>query len=113
MKKSLSFLFLFLVLVVALVPCLSWAAEGAVENAATVPGANLAAMLLASLPASWEGWITLVVTLCAAVSAIWPRPRDDAPILWRGLYAVVNALGFNAGRAKNADDAHARAARLG
>lgn len=67
--------------------------------------------LLALLPESWEGWVTLVVTLCAAVSALWPRPAEDAPALVRLLYTVVNALGFNAGKAKNADDAAARKLR--
>ena len=80
--------------------------------AETVPGADLVATLLACLPVSWEGWATLVVTVCAAISAIWPRPKEDAPLLWRALYTVVNALGFNAGKAKNADDANAIAARL-
>lgn len=112
MYKGKSLMVIFCLLFVVLVPCLSWAAEGTTANAAAVPGADLAATLLASLPASWEGWVTLVITLCAAASAIWPRPREDAPMLWRVLYAVVNALGFNAGKAKNADDARADAARL-
>ena len=47
------------------------------------------------------------MTLCAAISAVWPRPADDANELVRFLYTVVNALGFNAGQAKNADDAAA------
>lgn len=67
--------------------------------------------LLAMLPESWEGWVTLAVSLCAAVSALWPRPAEDAPALVRLLYTVVNALGFNAGKAKNADDAAARKLR--
>lgn len=82
----------------------------AVSAEELVDGAAAEALsgLLAMLPASWEGWITLVVTLCAAVSALWPRPAEDAPALVRLLYTVVNALGFNAGKAKNADDAAAR-----
>lgn len=67
--------------------------------------------LLALLPASWEGWVTLAVTLCAAVSALWPRPAEDAPALVRLLYTVVNALGINVAKAKNADDAAARKLR--
>lgn len=56
--------------------------------------------------------MTLVVTLCAALSAVWPRPKDSASPVVRLLYAVVNALGFNAGKARNADDVAAKAARL-
>lgn len=67
--------------------------------------------LLALLPESWEGWVTLAVTLCAAVSALWPRPAEDAPALVRLLYTVVNALGINVAKAKNADDAAARKLR--
>lgn len=67
--------------------------------------------LLAMLPESWEGWVTLAVTLCAAVSALWPRPAEDAPALVRLLYTVVNALGINVAKAKNADDAAARKLR--
>lgn len=79
-------------------------ADGATAEAA---GEALSG-LLALLPESWEGWVTLAVTLCAAVSALWPRPAEDAPALVRLLYTVVNALGFNAGKAKNADDAAAK-----
>lgn len=110
MRKALLFFPPFLAIVIALIPCLSPAAESAAE---TAPGAEFASALLANLPVSWEGWITLVVTVCAALSAVWPRPKEDAPILWRWLYTVVNALGCNAGKAKNADDAKAKAARLG
>lgn len=100
--------FLMAMLSVVVLPCLSLAAE------ATTPpeGADIAATLLGWLPASWEGWVTFVVTLCAAVSTVWPRPSEKANPVLRLLYTVVNALGFNAGKAKNADDAAARAAKL-
>lgn len=105
--KKISFLMTMLAMIVFL-PCLSSAAE-----AVTPPeGANIAATLLGWLPASWEGWVTFVVTVCAAVSAVWPRPSEKANPVLRLLYLVVNALGFNAGKAKNADDAAARAAKL-
>ena len=84
-------------------PCLALAAE-----AETVPGADMVATIISWLPDSWGQWITFVVTLCAAISAVWPRPADDANVLVRFLYTVVNALGFNAGKAQNADDAAAR-----
>ena len=85
-----------------LFPCLALAAE-----AQTVPGADMVATIISGLPQSWGQWITFVVTICAAISAVWPRPADDANVLVRFLYTVVNALGFNAGKAQNADDAAA------
>lgn len=97
----------FLLLCCLLLPVLPAAAEtSAAESADAV------ASLLAMLPESWEGWITLTVTVCAVVSACWPRPADDAPGLVRLLYTVVNALGCNAGKARNADDAAAARRRL-
>jgi len=109
MRKALSIFLLFLVVITVLIPCLLLAADSGPE---AVPGADLAAVMLGYLPASWEGWVTLVVSLCAAISAMWARPADDANIIIRLLYTVVNAIGFNAGKAKNADDAAAKAARL-
>lgn len=90
-----------------ILPCLALAAE-----TVTPPeGADMAAMLLGWLPERWEGWVTFVVTLCAALSAIWPRPAQTASPLLRLLYTLVNALGFNAGKARNADDAAAGAGK--
>ena len=106
MKKTMSFL-VVLVLVAVFLPCPALAGD-----AVSPPeGADMAATILGWLPASWEGWATFVVTLCAAVSAIWPRPAETANPLLRLLYVVVNALGFNAGKAKNADDALAVATK--
>lgn len=97
----------FLLLCCLLLPALS-----AAETSAAAESADAVASLLALLPESWEGWITLTVTVCAAVSACWPRPADDAPGLVRLLYTVVNALGCNAGKARNADDAAATRRQL-
>lgn len=98
--------FLFAVLYVLALSAICWAAEAAeVAKAAESPiGAMIAADVMSWLPASWEGWITSVVTICAAISAVWPRPDEDANVFWRLLYTIVNAIGFNVGKAKNADD---------
>lgn len=113
MRYCKSVMVIFLLLFVVFVPCLLWAAEGVTESAAeTVPGADLMAQILAWLPASWEGWATLVIAACAVIAAAWPRPKEDAHIIWRGLYALVNALAANFGRARNADDHAAKLARL-
>lgn len=111
MRKLLHLIFCFVCIV--FVSAHSWAAEIPAESAAgVVPGADLMAQILAWLPATWEGWTTLVIAICAVVAATWPRPKDDAHILWRGLYALVNALAANFGRARNADDQAARAAKI-
>lgn len=107
MKKL--FMLFFLALVTVLAPCMLSAAESVAEAA---PGADVVRVLLGYLPEAWGGWVTLVITLCAAVSAIWPRPADSAHPLIRFAYLVVNAVGFNSGRARNADDAAARALKL-
>ncbi len=108
--KKLVLVFLFLM--VAAFPAFCLATEATTPAVETVPGADLTATLLGYLPDSWNGWVTLVVTLCAALSAVWPRPAENASGVIRVLYVVVNALGFNAGKARNADDAAAKAARL-
>lgn len=100
MKKNLLTL---LSCLCCLFPCLALAADA--DTAA--PGADIVATIIGWLPESWGQWITFVVTICAAISAVWPRPADDANVVVRFLYTVVNALGFNAGKAQNADDAAA------
>lgn len=75
-------------------------------------GADIMAVLLTCFPDSWGGRVTLAVTICAAVSAVWPRPSDDSNVFVRLLYGLVNAVGFNAGKAQNADDAAAKARKI-
>ena len=50
--------------------------------------------------------------LRSAAERLLPRPKDSASLVLRLLYTVVNAVAFNAGKAKNADDAAARAMKL-
>ena len=83
----------------AFAPLIAMAAEA--EEA--VPGADIVAAILGYLPASWGGWVTLIISVCAAVAAFWPRPKDDAPLPLRLLYAVINAIGFNFKKAQNVD----------
>ena len=108
MRNTLSTSRFFLVVAV-LIPCVLPAADNSPE---AVPGADLAAVILGYLPASWDGWVTLVVSLCAALSSMWSRPPDNANVVIRLLYTIVNAIGFNMGKARNADDQAARAAKL-
>lgn len=111
MRKLLHLIFCFVCIVFVSAHCR--AAEITAESASeVVPGADIMAQILAWLPASWEGWATLVIAVCAVIAAAWPRPKEDAHIIWRGLYALVNALAANFGRARNADDQAARAAKI-
>ena len=111
MRQRKPIMVIFFLLFVVLVPCLLWAAEGVTESEAD-PGTELVALLLAWLPATWEGWATLAVAICAVIAATLPRPREDAHIVWRWLYTLVNALGANFGKAINADDKAAKLAKL-
>ena len=63
---------------------------------------QLVALLLPYLPESWGGWITLVVTVCTVLDAVIPRPKPEANLAWHIIYAIMNALGCNVARAKNA-----------
>lgn len=74
--------------------------------AETMPqGADTAAQLLAMLPESLDGWITLAIGACAVLASVLPRPGAESKWFWRVLYAVINAIGFNVWRARNAKDA--------
>lgn len=105
MSKRIIGLFpVIIILGIAFCVCMGVAAIGQEVGQATVPSAadEIWSFIVSLIPESWEGWITSVVTLCAAISAIWPRPADDAPKPLRLLYALINLLAINAGRAKNA-----------
>lgn len=43
--------------------------------------------------------ITLVISLCAAIAAVTPTPKDDTIVA--KIMKVVNVLGLNVGNAKN------------
>ena len=64
--------------------------------------AQALASLLDYLPTSWEGRAMLAVTVCAVLASVIPPPREDAPLLWRILYNVINALACNFRHARNA-----------
>lgn len=112
MRHRKPIMVIFFLLFVVLVPCLLWAADGATESAPD-PVAELVDLMLAWLPETWEGWATLAIAICAVIAATLPRPREDAHIVWRWLYALINALGANFGKAINADDKAAKLAKLG
>jgi hypothetical protein len=57
--------------------------------------------LIAALP-DWLVAITTLVTACAGVAALTPTKSDDKIIAV--LLNIINVVGLNFGRAKNADD---------
>ena len=103
MKKLVSILFFALCLTL---PGLALADDAALTGAAPgdVPGADLVGALLGSLPVSWGEWVTLVVTVCAALAVVLPAPKANANVVWRGFYWLVQVLALNKGRAANAQD---------
>jgi hypothetical protein len=58
--------------------------------------------LLAGIPYAgpFLPWLAVAVAFCAAVAAWLPAPR--APGWYAVVYAVVNGIGCNFGRARNA-----------
>lgn len=54
---------------------------------------------------SYAGLVLAVMGLCAAVAALLPAPGEQASTLYRVVYAVLNRLAMNVGKARNADDA--------
>lgn len=58
-------------------------------------------LFIAYLPESFEGWVLFAIVACALLSAVWPKPAETAHPFWRGLHALVNAIGFNIRHARN------------
>ena len=44
---------------------------------------------------------TAVIAVCAAMATVLPPPKDDGPLWYTVLHAVVNAVGLNLGHASN------------
>ena len=54
---------------------------------------------------NWPAWVTVITTVvsaAAAISAITPTKTDDK--VMSSILRVVNVLGLNVGKARNADD---------
>lgn len=61
--------------------------------------------LIGIIPAQYSVYVAFACTLCAVVCTIWKAPDEKANTLVKFVYKVVNLLGMNVGKAKNADDA--------
>jgi hypothetical protein len=61
--------------------------------------------LLAAIPAArpWLPYIPMAIAVCAAVAAALPHPAANTVGLYPTIYAVVNFIACNFGKARNAD----------
>lgn len=48
--------------------------------------------------------ILAAMGLCAAIAAFLPAPGESSGPVYRALYAALNTLAVNVGKARNADD---------
>ena len=44
-------------------------------------------------------YVTAAVTICSAIAAVTPTPKDDAAVAW--VYKVIDAIALNLGKAKD------------
>lgn len=66
---------------------------------------ELLSELIGIIPAEYAVYVTFVCAVCAVVCTFWNAPDEKANGFVKALYRVVNVLGLNVGKAKNADDA--------
>lgn len=59
---------------------------------------------LNSQTGTWALVIAALGGLCALASAFMPVPGEQSGKVYKAVYAVVNWIGCNFGKAKNADD---------
>lgn len=57
------------------------------------------------VPDSWLAWITAAVTICAAVTVVLPAPKEGGSKVYSAVYRLIQWVGLNMGKAKNAQDA--------
>lgn len=65
------------------------------------------------LPDTWLAWLTAAVTICAALAAVLPPPAEGGNAVYRALYRLIQWVGFNLYKAKNAEDPSARKTAAG
>jgi hypothetical protein len=56
------------------------------------------------VPDSWMAWITLVVTICAAIAVVLPAPKEESNVVYRFIYRIIQWVALNLGKAKNTTD---------
>ncbi len=66
---------------------------------------EMVAELIGIIPAEYTAYVTCACAVCAVVCTFWKTPDEKANVFVKAVYKIVNVLGLNVGRAKNADDA--------
>lgn len=70
--------------------------------------------MIAELLNSQEGTVALGIAalggVCSFVAAFLAAPTENSSKVYKAVYALVNWLALNVGRAKNADDVERKAA---
>ncbi len=61
--------------------------------------------IISIIPEQYGVYVTCLCAGCAAICTLWKAPDEKANTLVKFVYKVVNLLGMNVGKAKNADDA--------
>ncbi len=102
MKKRL-----FFVMIVAVsMLCAAMAIPALAEDAAVASaGTDVLTLLESLVPEGTMTWVTVAVTICAAVAVVLPAPKDGGNVIYKWLYYVVQWMALNVGRAKNASTA--------
>lgn len=55
-------------------------------------------LLFEVLPATWEGWLGIVIVVCAILAVVLPKPSDDAhPLIHLG-YRLICIFGLGVSR---------------
>ncbi len=56
------------------------------------------------VPDTWLAWITAIVTICAAITVVLPAPKEGGSKVYSAIYRLIQWVGLNMGKAKNAQD---------
>jgi hypothetical protein len=78
---------------------------GSLLPAAQSLPADALTLLQGVLPESTLTGVTAGIAVCAAVATCLPAPKPASGKVYRTVYAVVNWVACNLGKAKNAQDA--------
>lgn len=52
---------------------------------------------------TWAAAAAFVVALCALLCTVIPAPSENANVVWRFVYSIINTIGCNVGKAANFD----------
>lgn len=55
--------------------------------------------------------LVFICGLAALICTVLPAPKEDASVVYKAIYKILNLLGANAGKAVNADDVAQRQAK--